>query len=70
MKKREAMQFKKHQNPKRANTISRDREGLKSTGIREVVHHDLDDLAGSWVDDPAFDKALHDMDRVDMTFQT
>lgn len=30
-----------------------------------VVHHDLDDLAGSWVEDPDFDRAVRDMDRVD-----
>jgi len=30
-----------------------------------VVHHDLDDLAGSWVVDPAFDRAVAEMDRVD-----
>ena len=30
-----------------------------------VVHHDLDDLAGSWVQDPEFDKAMEAMDRVD-----
>ena len=30
-----------------------------------VVHHDLDDLAGSWVTDPALDAALESMDQVD-----
>ncbi len=30
-----------------------------------VVHHDLDDLAGSWVSDPALDAALESMDQVD-----
>jgi plasmid stability protein len=29
------------------------------------VHHDLDDLAGTWVHDEAFDKAMEEMDRVD-----
>lgn len=29
------------------------------------VHHDMDDLIGTWVKDPLFDKALADMDRVD-----
>lgn len=28
-------------------------------------HHDLDDLAGTWIDDPAFDEAVAEMDRVD-----
>jgi hypothetical protein len=26
---------------------------------------DLDDLAGTWVDDPEFDRVIADMDRVD-----
>jgi len=30
-----------------------------------VVHHDMDDLAGTWVQDPEFDEALAEMDRVD-----
>ena len=36
--------------------------GLGSDPVR---HHDLDALAGSWVNDAAFDKALRDMDRID-----
>ena len=28
-------------------------------------HHDLDDLAGTWVEDPAFDDAVREMDSVD-----
>ena len=31
----------------------------------EVRYHDLDDLAGTWVKDPGFDKALKDMDKID-----
>ena len=34
-------------------------------GPREIRHHDLDRLVGSWVADPAFDAAVEDMDRVD-----
>ena len=30
-----------------------------------VLHDDLNDLIGTWVDDPAFDKAIKSMDRVD-----
>lgn len=30
-----------------------------------VEHHDLDDLSGTWVQDPEFDKAMSEMDRVD-----
>jgi hypothetical protein len=36
--------------------------GLAAEPLR---HHDLDDLAGTWVHDAAFDKALRDMDRID-----
>ena len=32
---------------------------------QEVRHHDLDDLAGTWVEDPAFDRAIEAMDQVD-----
>ncbi len=38
--------------------------GLGLEGI-PVAHHDLDDLAGTWEPDEAFDRALADMDRVD-----
>ncbi len=31
----------------------------------QPVYHDLDDLAGTWVDDPAFDEAVREMDSVD-----
>ena len=31
----------------------------------QVLNHDLDDLAGTWVPDEAFDRAMQDMDRVD-----
>lgn len=28
-------------------------------------HHDLDDLVGSWVEDPAFDEAIEEQRRID-----
>jgi hypothetical protein len=34
-----------------------------NAGVAE--YHDLDDLIGSWVQDPECDKALAEMDRVD-----
>jgi plasmid stability protein len=36
-------------------------------GISEnqVRYTDLDDLAGTWVHDPEFDRAIEEMDRVD-----
>jgi len=29
------------------------------------VYHDLDDLVGTWVEDPAFDEAIREADSVD-----
>ena len=34
-------------------------------GEKPILHGDLDDLAGQWVSDPAFDKAVAEMDHVD-----
>ncbi len=36
--------------------------GLAGDSIR---HGDLDALAGTWIDDPEFDAAVREMDRVD-----
>lgn len=36
--------------------------GLTSEPSR---HHDLDHLAGTWVEDPEFNRAIEEMDRVD-----
>lgn len=30
-----------------------------------VVHHDLDFLIGTWVEDPEFDKAMEDCERIE-----
>ncbi len=32
---------------------------------KEVRHHDLDHLIGTWVEDPEFDKAIREQDVVD-----
>ena len=37
--------------------------GLHEEGA--VEYHDMDDLAGTWVADPAFDSAMKSIDRVD-----
>ena len=34
-------------------------------GPEPVRYNDLNDLAGSWVQDPEFDKVMADMDKVD-----
>ncbi|NQT85163.1 hypothetical protein HQ560_00260 [bacterium] len=39
-------------------------EGLRASG-EEILHHDLDDLIGTWVDDPEFDKIIAEMDVID-----
>jgi len=31
----------------------------------KIYYDDLDDLAGTWVQDPAFDRAIEEMDQVD-----
>jgi len=31
----------------------------------QVEYHDLDDLAGTWVEDPEFDRVIGEMDRGD-----
>ena len=36
--------------------------GLADQAIR---HHDLDDLIGTWVEDPEFDQAIEEMDQID-----
>ena len=37
-------------------------------GDTQVRYNDLDDLAGTWVSDPEFDRAIEEMDRVDPEF--
>jgi len=39
--------------------------GLGLTGEQQL-HDDLDWIAGSWVDNPGFDEAVAEQDRVDM----
>lgn len=31
----------------------------------EIIHHDMDELAGTWVKSPVFDEIRKDMDEVD-----
>ena len=31
----------------------------------EIRYHDLDELAGTWVEDAKFDRAVEEMDRID-----
>lgn len=34
-------------------------------GEETLAFHDLDDLAGTWIQDEAFDRAMEEQDRVD-----
>ena len=36
----------------------------------EPIFHDLDHLAGKWVEDPDFDEAIADQDRIDESLWT
>jgi len=40
-------------------------EGGLGLTQKETRFHDLDHLAGTWVDDPEFDAAIEEMDRID-----
>ena len=37
----------------------------EGTDVPERLYTDLDALAGSWVEDPGFDEAIHAQDRID-----
>ncbi len=39
----------------------------RGVGLKDqpVIHHDLDSLAGTWLEDPAFEEALRQQDQVD-----
>ena len=76
-----AIQYTLRQVPKRVDSVLRQRSRLSQRSLNEealdalsrglgladekVRHHDLDSLAGSWQDDPAFDAAIAAQDRVD-----
>lgn len=81
MKKRQHRQYTIRKVPDRMDKLLRERaveehkslndaaldalaHGLGASG-EPVRYHDLDDLAGSWVDDPEFDRALADMRKID-----
>jgi hypothetical protein len=62
----EALRRKSRQDGKSINQTAIEvlRTGLALNGD-SVIHRDLDFMAGSWVEDTAFDQAIHDQDRVD-----
>ena len=40
-------------------------EAGDGVSVGEIVHEDLDDLIGTWVEDPDFDQAILAQDQVD-----
>jgi hypothetical protein len=50
---------------KSLNQVVRDLLVREAGGEAPVVHDDLDELAGAWEDDPQFDEAIRDQDRID-----
>ncbi|MFH0953264.1 MAG: hypothetical protein V1873_02930 [Verrucomicrobiota bacterium] len=81
MKKKQKLQYTIRQVPDRVDMVLREKADKEKTSLNdtalgalakglgladdEVRYHDLDDLAGTWVDDPKVEKALKEMDRVD-----
>lgn len=63
----EALRRRAREEQKSLNEVLRDAL-IKAAGPVEAtttVYHDLDDLAGRWVDDPGFDEAIQAQDQVD-----
>lgn len=67
----QALRQRAHEEGRSLNAIAIEmlRRGLGLTQ-KPIRYHDLDDLAGTWVDDPEFDKAIKDMDQVDQRLWT
>ncbi len=79
--KRDGIQYTLRNIPKRVDTQLREAAAEYGTSLNttalaalsrglgmeteRVVHHDMDDLIGTWAQDDAFDKAMEDMDRID-----
>ncbi len=60
-----ALRHKAGEEGKSLNQVLRDALAREAGGGAEVLHHDLDALAGTWRDDPEFDRAIAEQDRVD-----
>jgi hypothetical protein len=61
-----ALRQKSKQSGKSLNAVALDALA-KGLGLSEKrpVYHDLDELAGTWVEDPAFDAAIAAQDQVE-----
>lgn len=61
-----ALRRKAGEEQKSLNQLLRDALAKEAGGATEpVLHHDLDAIAGTWDDDPEFDRAVAEQDRVD-----
>ena len=38
---------------------------VREEAMKQILYYDLDDLAGTWKDDPEFDAAIADQDRIE-----
>lgn len=81
MKQSHAKQYTIRQIPQRLDQELRGRSKKQRTSLNKVIvdalwrgvglhdetvkHHDLDALIGSWKNDPAFDEAIQDQNRID-----
>lgn len=81
MKRRQSVQYTIRNVPARLNKVLREKAAVEQKSLNEAAldalekgagladeeirHHDMDDLAGTWVEDPEFDRAIRDMDKAD-----
>ena len=64
----DVLRQKARQQAKSLNQIAIEALAVGAGVTEEKVHyHDLDDLAGTWKDDPKFDEAIQVQDQIDMT---
>jgi plasmid stability protein len=62
----QALRLRAQQEAKSLNTVAVEAlaRGLELDATKKV-NHDLDDLIGSWEEDPAFDRAMEYFERID-----
>jgi len=65
----QALRQRAHRESKSLNTVTLEAlaKGLE-LDAQPVIHHDLDDLIGSWEEDPGFDAAMLEFSRIDEDF--
>jgi len=60
-----ALRRKASKDKKSLNQVLLEALSIQAVGESEKVYHDLDHLAGTWVEDPAFDEAIALQDRIE-----